>query len=92
MLIWAIRIKSGKVKELVGVDKLFWRRYFVTMGCSKKLYNVLGGYKCYYIHFLPKVFTKLHFFEILLCVFFTNTYAKCAFWIKMPGGALLISR
>ena len=26
------RINTGKVKERVGVDTLFWRRYFVTYG------------------------------------------------------------
>ena len=30
------RINTEKVKELVGVDELFWRRYFVTYGAPSE--------------------------------------------------------
>ena len=39
----------------------------LLMGCSKKLYNVLGGYKCYYIQNVIKVFTKKPIFLKFFC-------------------------
>ena len=52
---------------------LFSEKVFLLMGCSKKLYNVLGGFTVIIIALFPiQVCTNMHNFPQKFCALFTH--------------------